>query len=117
MFIQTLRSRFLWRLRAPIGPEEIRRVERWLATARVFLAVSALVAIQMDPGELRYSVWAYGLLAFFIAHRLRTVQRADDILILEGGRVVEYGSRVALAADHRSRFYQLLQTGMEEALA
>ena len=46
---------------------EIRRIERWLATARVFLAISALVAIRMDPGEIRYSFWAYGLLAFYIA--------------------------------------------------
>ena len=52
-----------------------------------------------------------------IAHRLRTVQRADDILILEGGRVVEYGPRAGLAADPGSRFYRLLQTGVEEALA
>jgi ABC-type multidrug transport system fused ATPase/permease subunit len=52
-----------------------------------------------------------------IAHRLRTVQRADDILILEGGRVVEYGPRARLAADSGSRFYRLLQTGVEEALA
>ncbi len=52
-----------------------------------------------------------------IAHRLRTVQRADDILILEGGRVVEYGPRARLAADPGSRFARLLQTGLEEALA
>ena len=58
-----------------------------------------------------------GRTAIIIAHRLRTVQRADDILILEGGRVVEYGPRVALAADRNSRFARLLQTGLEEALA
>ncbi len=52
-----------------------------------------------------------------IAHRLKTVQRADDILILENGCVVEYGSRAALAGDPTSRFYQLLQSGLEEALA
>jgi len=52
-----------------------------------------------------------------IAHRLKTVQRADDILILEAGRVVEYGPRLALASDPNSHFYRLLQTGMEEALA
>jgi ATP-binding cassette subfamily B protein len=55
--------------------------------------------------------------AIIIAHRLRTVQRADDILILEGGRVVEYGPRERLAADPASRFYGLLRTGVEEALA
>jgi signal transduction histidine kinase len=64
---QALRHRFLWRQRAPIGPGEIRRIERWLATARVFLAISALVAVRMDPEEIRYSFWAYGLLAFYIA--------------------------------------------------
>jgi signal transduction histidine kinase len=64
---QALRHRFLWRQRAPIDPGEIRRIERWLATARVFLAISALVAIRMDPEEIRYSFWAYGLLAFYIA--------------------------------------------------
>ena len=67
MPFQALRHRFLWRQRAPIDPGEIRRIERWLATARVFLAISALVAIKMDPAEIRYSFWAYGLLAFYIA--------------------------------------------------
>jgi signal transduction histidine kinase len=64
---QALRHRFLWRQRAPIDRGEIRRTERWLATARVFLAISALVAIRMDPAGARYSFWAYGLLAFYIA--------------------------------------------------
>jgi len=67
LLFQALRHRFLWRQRAPIDPGEIRRIERWLATARVFLAISALVAIRMDPAEIRYSFWAYGLLAFYIA--------------------------------------------------
>jgi ATP-binding cassette, subfamily B, bacterial len=51
-----------------------------------------------------------------IAHRLRTVQRADEIMILEQGRVVEYGPRASLANDPGSRFYSLLQTGLEEVL-
>jgi ATP-binding cassette subfamily B protein len=47
---------------------------------------------------------------------LSTVQRADDILILEEGRVVECGPREALAADPESRFAGLLRVGLEEAL-
>ena len=35
--------------------------------------------------------------AIVIAHRLATVQRADTILIIEDGRIVEYGSRAAIA--------------------
>lgn len=98
-----------------------------LAFARVLLRDPGLVVLdeassRLDPATENLLERAVDRLfasrtGLVIAHRLRTVQRADDILILEGGRVVEYGSRLALAADHRSRFYQLLQTGMEEALA
>jgi len=49
-----------------MGSSEIRRTERWLATARVSLALASLVAIWMDPAEIRRSPWAYGLLAFYI---------------------------------------------------
>ncbi len=56
-----------------MGPGEIRRAERWLASARVFLAISALVAVWMDPGEIRYSLWAYALLAFYIAQGLNII--------------------------------------------
>jgi ABC-type multidrug transport system fused ATPase/permease subunit len=55
--------------------------------------------------------------AIIIAHRLRTVERADEILILESGRVVEQGIRSALERDPGSHYYQLLQTGLEEVLA
>jgi ATP-binding cassette subfamily B protein len=52
-----------------------------------------------------------------IAHRLATLQRCDDVLILDEGRVVEHGPRAALAADPSSRFAQLLRTGLEQVLA
>jgi signal transduction histidine kinase len=55
-------------LRIPPDPGETRRIERWLATARLFLAVSALVAIQMDPTELGHSWAAYGLFVFYMAN-------------------------------------------------
>jgi signal transduction histidine kinase len=57
-----------WRLSIPPDPGETRRIERWLATARVFLAVSTLVAIRMDPTELGHSWAAYGLFVFYMAN-------------------------------------------------
>jgi len=51
----------------------VRRTERWLASARVFLAISALAAILMDPGEVRYSIWVFGLLAFYIAQGMMVI--------------------------------------------
>lgn len=53
---------------APVDPSEVRRIERWLATARVFLAISALVAIRMDPTQLGHSNAAYGLFVFYLAN-------------------------------------------------
>jgi ABC-type multidrug transport system fused ATPase/permease subunit len=98
-----------------------------LAFARVFLKDPGLVILdeassRLDPATENLMERAVdrlfaGRTGVVIAHRLRTVQRADDILILEAGRVVEYGPRVALAADPGSRFAQLLRTGLEEVLA
>ncbi len=51
-----------------------------------------------------------------IAHRLATVQRADEILVLENGQVLEHGERQRLAADEGSRYAQLLKTGLAEVL-
>jgi ATP-binding cassette, subfamily B, bacterial len=98
-----------------------------LAFARVFLKDPGLVILdeassRLDPATETLMERAVDRLfakrtGVVIAHRLKTVQRADDILILEKGCVVEYGSRVALMNDSTSRFYDLLQTGLEEALA
>jgi ATP-binding cassette subfamily B protein len=48
---------------------------------------------------------------------LATVQRADQILILSDGQIVEHDDRVTLLAQSDSRFSQLLRTGMAEVLA
>jgi len=64
-------QRLLWRLRAPALPAETRRIERVLATARVFLATSFLAAIYFDPAEpSRYSAPAYILLSAYIIHSI-----------------------------------------------
>jgi ABC-type multidrug transport system fused ATPase/permease subunit len=98
-----------------------------LALTRVFLRDPGLVILdeassRLDPAtEQRVERVVDRLLqdrtAIIIAHRLGTVERADEILILEDGLICEFGSRLDLAADPNSRFYQLLQTGLEEVLA
>jgi signal transduction histidine kinase len=62
------RYRQSWRFRLPPDPSETRRIERWLATARVFLAGTTLVAIWLDPTELGHSWAAYGLFVFYLAN-------------------------------------------------
>jgi len=62
------RYRRSWRLRIPPDTGEARRVERWLATARVAITGATLVAIQMDPTELGHSWAAYGLFVFYLAN-------------------------------------------------
>lgn len=98
-----------------------------LAFTRVFLRNPGLVILdeassRLDPAtEQRLERAIDKLLqnrtAIIIAHRLGTVHRADEIMILDGGEVSEYGDRKQLAADPDSRFSQLLQTGLEEVLA
>jgi ATP-binding cassette subfamily B protein len=98
-----------------------------LAFVRIFLRDPGLVILdeassRLDPATEVLIERAVGRLltdrtGVIIAHRLATVERADDILILDHGRVVEQGERSALAADPASRFSGLLRTGMEELLA
>jgi len=62
------RSRSGFRLRAPADASETRRIERWLATARVFLTISALAAIYMDPTQLGHAPIAIALLGLYLIH-------------------------------------------------
>lgn len=47
-----------------------------------------------------------GSTSFVIAHRLSTVQNADEILVLEKGRIIERGSHVNLIKG-KEKYYQL----------
>lgn len=97
-----------------------------LAFTRIFLRDPGLVIMdeassRLDPVTEQLAERAVDRLlrdrtAIIIAHRLGTVQRADEIMILDQGRILEHGDRIALAADPTSRFASLLRTGMEEAL-
>ncbi|MEJ2487695.1 MAG: ABC transporter ATP-binding protein [Anaerolineales bacterium] len=98
-----------------------------LAFTRVFLRDPGLVILdeassRLDPATEQLIERAVDRLlenrtAIIIAHRLRTVERADEILILDRGKVVEHGEREALEHDVTSQYHKLLQTGLEEVLA
>ncbi len=97
-----------------------------LALARIFLEDPGLVILdeassRLDPATERLIERALdrllaGRTGVIIAHRLDTLRRADDIVIVDEGRVVEHGERAALAADPASRYAGLLRTGIEEVL-
>jgi ATP-binding cassette subfamily B protein len=97
-----------------------------LAFTRVFLRSPGLVILdeassRLDPATEQHIERAIDRLlqertAIIIAHRLETVYRADEIMILENGSTVEHGLRHELASDPESKFFQLLQTGLEEVL-
>lgn len=97
-----------------------------LAFARVFLKDPAVVILdeassRLDPATERLLEQAIdrllqGRTSIIIAHRLSTIQRADTLMVLEGGRVLEYGPRAQLAANSHSHFAHLLRTAHEEYL-
>ncbi|MEK3723906.1 ABC transporter ATP-binding protein [Paenibacillus sp. FSL H8-0034] len=98
-----------------------------LSFARVFLSDPGLIILdeassRLDPATEQHIEKAINRLlenrtCVVIAHRLATISRADYILVLDQGRIVEFGERSALAADSSSRYSQMLVVGMEEMLA
>ena len=97
-----------------------------LALARVFLGDPGLVILdeassRLDPAteqllERAIDRLLAGRTAIIIAHRLGTVQRADEIMILADGEILEHDQRILLSHTPSSHFYQLLQTGLEELI-
>ena len=63
------RYRELWRFRAPLSAGEIRRTERWLATARVALSIAAVFAVWWEPARgTAYPFWMWVFLGIYLVH-------------------------------------------------
>lgn len=99
-----------------------------LAFTRVFLKDPGLIILdeassRLDPYTEQLIESAIDKLlenrtAIIVAHHLTTVNRADDIMILDEGKIIEYGDSSKLASDVDTRYSQLLQTGgMAEMLS
>lgn len=62
-------SRLLDRFGALVVASEQQRIERIIATARSFLAITSLVAIWLDPSQpLQYATFGYGLMGLYVVH-------------------------------------------------
>ena len=57
-----------------------------------------------------------GRTALVIAHRLSTVERLDEILVLDNGKIAERGATTDLRNDPTSRYSQLLAVGADMPL-
>ncbi len=95
-----------------------------LAFARVMLRDPAVIILdepssRLDPATEALLTAAMtrlldGRTAIIIAHRLDTVARADRILVLGDGEVLEDGPRAVLARNSGSHYAELLRAGTLE---
>ena len=95
-----------------------------LALARVWLRKPDVVVLdeataRVDPGTEQVLQHAIGRLlegrtSLVIAHRLSTLRHVDNVLVLEQGRVAEFGKRADLEADSSGRYAKLISLALAE---
>jgi subfamily B ATP-binding cassette protein MsbA len=91
-----------------------------LAEPRILILDEATSSLDSESEQMIQQGLSYlmrGRTTFVIAHRLSTIRRADQILVMEQGRIVERGTHEQLYAA-RGRYYDLYtrQHGVEENL-
>ncbi|WP_409304509.1 ABC transporter ATP-binding protein [Peribacillus sp. SCS-155] len=81
------------------------------ATSSIDTETEAIIQEAMD-------VLKKGRTTFIIAHRLSTIKNADQILVLDRGKIVERGSHEELMSN-RGKYYQMyqLQQGQQKGMA
>jgi ABC-type multidrug transport system fused ATPase/permease subunit len=91
-----------------------------LAEPRILILDEATSSLDSESEQMIQEGLSYlmhGRTTFVIAHRLSTIRRADQIMVMEQGRIVERGTHAQLYAA-RGRYYDLYtrQHGVEENL-
>jgi ABC-type multidrug transport system fused ATPase/permease subunit len=91
-----------------------------LAEPRILILDEATSSLDSESEEMIQQGLSYlmqGRTTFVIAHRLSTIRRADQIMVMEQGRIVERGTHSQLYAA-RGRYYDLYtrQYGVESNL-
>ena len=91
-----------------------------LAEPRILILDEATSSLDSESEQMIQQGLSYlmqGRTTFVIAHRLSTIRRADQIMVMEQGRIVERGTHAQLYAA-RGRYYDLYtrQHGVEENL-
>jgi ABC-type multidrug transport system fused ATPase/permease subunit len=91
-----------------------------LAEPRILILDEATSSLDSESEQLIQQGLSYlmqGRTTFVIAHRLSTIRRANQIMVMEQGRIVERGTHAQLYAAH-GRYYDLYtrQHGVEENL-
>jgi len=91
-----------------------------LAEPRILILDEATSSLDSESEEMIQQGLSYlmqGRTTFVIAHRLSTIRRADQIMVMEQGQIVERGTHAQLYGA-RGRYYDLYtrQHGVEENL-
>lgn len=91
-----------------------------LADPRILILDEATSSLDTESEAMIQQGLAYlmrGRTTFVIAHRLSTIRRADQILVVEAGKILERGTHEALF-DARGRYWELYtrQHGLESNL-
>jgi len=100
------------------GGENLSVGQRQLVcAARAFLRKSKILILdeatasvdyktdEIIQGVLQHEVMTQKLTTMTIAHRINTILNADNVLVMERGKLAEFGPTQQLAADPSSKFY------------